>query len=105
MGQDRVRPLALALQGLDYTVRGQTVGGGRERVCRGGGGGSRRGECVVAEEGMDGERGSWRAQWMRWKGGERRDRGVQPNLPAGGTGSEETGRAGWANTAVRLDWI
>lgn len=32
MGQDRVRPLALALQGLDYTVRGQTVGGGREGV-------------------------------------------------------------------------
>lgn len=38
MGQDRVRPLALALQGLDYTVRGQTVGGGRERVCVWGGG-------------------------------------------------------------------
>lgn len=32
MGQDRVRPLALALQGLDYTVRGQTVGGGKEGV-------------------------------------------------------------------------
>ncbi len=50
MGQDRVRPLALALQGLDYTVRGQTVGGGRERGCAGENG-SRRGECVVAEEG------------------------------------------------------
>lgn len=35
MGQDRVRPLALALQGLDYTVRGQTVGGGRERELEG----------------------------------------------------------------------
>lgn len=49
MGQDRVRPLALALQGLDYTVGGQTVGGGRERVCRGER--EQEGEYVVAEEG------------------------------------------------------
>lgn len=49
MGQDRVRPLALALQGLDYTVRGQTVGGGREGV--GGVHKSRWEEYVVAEEG------------------------------------------------------
>ena len=38
MGQDRVRPLALALQGLDYTVGGQTAGGGREGVYGGVGG-------------------------------------------------------------------
>lgn len=51
MGQDRVRPLALALQGLDYTVGGQTVGGGREGVW---GATSWWGEYVVAEEGAGG---------------------------------------------------
>lgn len=48
MGQDRVRPLALALQGLDYTVGGQTEGGGR--VCSSGGGkedGEGAGGCTV----------------------------------------------------------
>lgn len=51
MGQDRVRPLALALQGLDYTVGGQTVGGGIEGVW---GAKSWWGEYVVAEEGAGG---------------------------------------------------
>lgn len=65
MGQDHVRPLALALQGLDYTVRGQTVGGGREgvyggavgRVCSSGGGKDRDGAGGCSGCGRKGERG------------------------------------------------
>lgn len=77
MGQDRVRPLALALQGLDYTVRGQTVGGGREGVfgARGPVGRVRRGG--KHREGDGGCSGCGRE-------GEEGGTGVKPNLPAGG---------------------
>lgn len=58
MGQDRVRPLALALQGLDYTVRGQTVGGGRAGVF------GARGPVGRVRKGGEASRGRWRVQWM-----------------------------------------
>lgn len=60
MGQDRVRPLALALQGLDYTVRGQTEEGGFVCVCvlRVGWQGGRGvgGSCGSSEGAVDAER-------------------------------------------------
>lgn len=90
MGQDRVRPLALALQGLDYTVRGQTVGGGR-------------GECVVAEEG-----------WMEREGAGGRS-GCGGKGERGGTGEcslicqqevrDRRRRGGLAGRIPLLGWI
>lgn len=50
MGQDRVRPLALALQGLDYTIKGQTERGGRGREGACGGDRSVLGEYVAVKE-------------------------------------------------------
>lgn len=102
MGQDRVRPLALALQGLDYTVGGQTVGGGRKRVCVEVGWGEREGEFVVEKEG-------WIERELEGAVdvGDRGDRGgtgecsliCQQEVRLGGDVE------GWLNTAVRLDWI
>lgn len=89
MGQDRVRPLALALQGLDYTVRGQTAGGGREgvfgahgpvgRACGSRGGKHREGDGGCSGCSREGEEGGT---------------GVKPNLPAGGKDRRRWGGGG-----------